>query len=198
MKKSLLLASVAASLFVSQADAMELKPYVGLDYSYSKASTNDIIVEQALVPSKLYEDTYNSVVVSVGTKLHQNFGLEAFYQKSGEEKGTQAVFVSGGSPIATDKIETSFDAYGLDAQGYLSVAKGIELIGSLGLAQYDFEMKGFGKKASDDKIGYRLGAGAQYNFNENFAIRGMARYIILDSDAVDDMTEFTLGLRYTF
>lgn len=198
MKKSLLLASVAASLFVSQADAMELKPYVGLDYSYSKASTNDIIVEQALVPSKLYEDTYNSVVVSVGTKLHQNFGLEAFYQKSGEEKGTQAVFVSGGSPIATDKIETSFDAYGLDAQGYLPLNKKVDLIGSLGLGQYDFEIKGFGYKESEDELGYRLGAGAQYNFNENIAIRGMIRHVLIDSDAVDDITEFSAGVRYTF
>lgn len=197
MKKTLLLAGVA-SLFAMNVNAVEFKPYVGIDYTYSQASTNDVVVEGVSVPSELYEDTFNSFVLNVGAKLNKNFGFEAFYQKSSKEEGQITTLVIGGTPVATDKIETSFDAFGLDAQGFLPVNEKFELIGSVGLGKYDFEMKGFGTEASEDEIGYRLSAGAQYNINENFALRGMARYVIIDSDAVDDMTEFSIGARYTF
>lgn len=198
MKKSLLLAGVALSLFAVNANAIEFKPYVGLDYSYTKASTNDVIVEDALVPSELYENKFNSITLNIGAKLHKNFGIEAFYQKSSEEKGEASTLYVDDAPIATDNIKTSFDAFGLDVQGYLPVNENVELIGSLGLGKYDFEMKGFGVKANEDEIGYRLGGGVQYNINEHFAFRGMARYVVLDSDAVDDVTELSAGLRYSF
>ena len=198
MKKSLLLAGIAASIFSTSANAIELKPYVGLDYSYSKASTNDIVVEGVQVPNNLFEDSFNSLSVNLGTKFNKNFGIEAFYQKSDEEKGEMSALSIAGHPIATDRLETSFEAYGIDAQGYLPLNKKVDLIGSLGLGQYDFEIKGFGYKESEDELGYRLGAGAQYNFNENIAIRGMIRHVLIDSDAVDDITEFSAGVRYTF
>ncbi len=198
MKKSLLLASVAASLFAVNANAIDFKPYVGLDYSYTKASTNDVVVENVYVPSEFYEDTFNSFSINTGVKLNKNFGLEIFYQKSATEEGKTSTLIIGGTPLATDKIETSFDAFGLDAQGYLPINDKFDLIGSIGLGKYDFEMKGFGTKASEDEVGYRLGIGAQYNINENFALRGMARYIIIDGNAVNDMTEFSAGIRYSF
>lgn len=198
MKKNLFLASVAVSLFAINANAIEFKPYIGLDYSYVKASTNDIIVAGVSLPSEFYEDSFHSAIFNAGAKLHKNFGLEAFYQKSTKEDGKNAMLVIGGVPVGTDKIETSFDAYGLDLQGYLPVNEQFEFIGSAGLGQYKFKMKGFGYTAKDDETGYRLGLGAQYNINEHFALRGMAKYNIIDSDAVDDIKEFSVGLRYSF
>jgi len=198
MKKTLLLAGVAGTLFTLNANAMDLKPYVGLDYSYVKASTNNIVVEDVLVSSEFYEDSFHSAVVNAGIKLHKNVGLEAFYQKSSKEDGKLASLNIGGTTVGTDKLETSFDAYGLDLQGYLPLNENIELIGSAGLGQYKFKMKGFGYTAKDDETGYRLGLGTQYNINEHFALRGMIRYNIIDSDAVDDIKEFSLGIRYNF
>ncbi|MDD7313156.1 MAG: porin family protein [bacterium] len=198
MKKTLLLVSVATSLFAINANAIEFKPYIGLDYAYSKASTDDVVVEGVAVPSEYYEDNFHSAIINAGAKLHKNFGLEAFYQKSTKEEGNLSTLVIGGVPIATDKIETSFNAYGLDLQGYLPIQENFELVGSLGIGQYKFKMKGFGYTAKDDDVGYRLGAGAQYNINENFALRGMVRYNIIDSDAVDDIKELSIGLRYNF
>ena len=51
---------------------------------------------------------------------------------------------------------------------------------------------------SDDNVGYRFGAGAQYNITGHWALRGMVRYVVLDSEYIDDMLEFSLGMRYTF
>ena len=51
----------------------------------------------------------------------------------------------------------------------------------------------------DDKgMGYRLGAGAQYNFNDNIAARAMVRYVDTDIDGLDNIVDLTLGIRYTF
>lgn len=198
MKKSLLLASVALSMFATNANAIEFKPYVGLDYSYTEASTNDVVVEDVLIPSDFYENTFNSFAINLGTKLNKNFGLEAFYQKSDSKEGEEISLMVNDTPIASDKIETSFEAFGVDVQGYLPISEKIELVGSVGIGKYEFEMDGFGKNVSENEIGYRLGGGVQYNMNEHFALRGVARYVILDSEAVDGMTEFSAGVRYTF
>lgn len=47
-------------------------------------------------------------------------------------------------------------------------------------------------------MGYRLGAGAQYNFNDNIAARAMVRYVDTDIDGLDNIVDLTLGIRYTF
>lgn len=63
MKKTLLLAGVA-SLFAFNAQALDVKPYVGVDYVYSKA---DLVSDD-------FDDQWNAYAVSVGTKLNKNFG----------------------------------------------------------------------------------------------------------------------------
>ena len=52
-----------------------------------------------------------------------------------------------------------------------------------------------------DNWGVRLGLGLQYNITDNVAINGMARYIKIDDssdDVVEDMTELSVGARYSF
>ena len=48
--------------------------------------------------------------------------------------------------------------------------------------------------------GYRLGAGAEYNVNDNIAVRALARYTKLDNriDYSNDMMEYSIGARYNF
>ena len=48
------------------------------------------------------------------------------------------------------------------------------------------------------KVGDRVGGGAQYIITGHWALRGMVRYVVLDSEYIDDMLEFSLGMRYTF
>ena len=191
MKKTLLLAGVA-SLFAMNVNAVEFKPYVGLDYVYSDAGMKDNLDE-------LYESKYNSFKFDLGAKLNKNFGLEFFYQQSGEEDKNFDI----GAPL---EVSTKFKAYGVDAIGYLPLTDKLEGLGSIGFAKYDFEAEynviGYGKDTKDeDNLGMRFGLGLQYNITDNVAVNGMARYIKLndsDDDAIEDITEFSVGARYTF
>ena len=197
MKKSLLLAGIAVSLLPINANAIELKPYVGLDYVYSNASTNDFVVQDVLVGKDLYENKFNSVNINVGASVNNYFDIEAFYQNSAKEKGDE-LYLFDSSNFYTDKIETSFYAYGIDTIGHLPVKEKFSAIASLGLGMYEFEMSGFGMTVKKDGIGVRLGAGIQYDINKHFAFRGMARHVFLNMNSVDNMTEFSFGLKYNF
>lgn len=187
MKKTLLLAGVAA-LVATSANAADLKPYVGLDYVYSDANYD-------FDGDDFWENKLHSLNVNAGTKLNKNFGIEAFYQQSGDEKGDLVQNMTTG---IQGKTKASFDAYGADITGYVPVAQNTEVFGALGLGMYDAEIKAPGLKESDDGLGVRIGAGVMYNFNEHFAVRGLLRYVNTDIDGLDDLTEFSAGVRYTF
>ena len=75
------------------------------------------------------------------------------------------------------------------------------MIGTAGLAYYDFKGKEEGGKTNGDGMwGYRLGAGAEYNVTDNVAVRALARYTKLDQRAAysNDMMEYSIGARYNF
>ena len=190
MTKSLLYAGVVACVFAFSANAteFEIKPYVGLDYVYSMSDIEKIDGVNA------FEEDLNALALSVGAKLHQNFGIEMFYQKSeeGEKK-----FVNG-------KTKDEYQAYGLDVLGYLPVTEKLDLIGSLGIGYYDVDIKAktnspaISADGDDQGAGYRLGLGAQYNFTENWGARLMARYVDIDIDGIDNMVDLTAGVRYSF
>lgn len=174
MKKTLLLASAAvvAMGFNAAEASMNVTPYVGLDYVYSN-------MDMKHGNSHRLEDKFNSLSANVGAKFHPNFGIEAYYQQSDTEKkhGNQSRFFS----------------YGADLTGYLPVTQNLELIGSLGIGQYEFRAGG-----SEDDLGYRIGLGAQYNLSQNWAVRGIVREVFLDKDVMGDTTEFSAGIRYSF
>ena len=185
MKKTLLLAGVAC-LFSVSANAMdvakEFRPYIGLDYVYSHADYKDLVLE----PKK----SYNSGMVSVGTWISPYASLEAFFQQSAEVKSHNGTI---------DHIKTKFYACGLDAYGYLPLGcDGFNLLGSLGLANYNMKVKYH--QGSDDKqrMGYRVGIGAQYDFTEHFAARVVGRYSFIGAKHLDNLMEVTAGIRYTF
>ncbi len=193
MKRTLLLASIA-SIFAFNAQALDVKPYVGLDYVRSDMDL-DVKLEGENV-SRYLEDNLNAFAVSAGAKINNNFGLEAFYQQSEDGEKTVGFL---------EKTETNYKAYGVDFIGYLPLGceNKLELLGAIGIGQYDAEAKYkvAGLKAlnlDDDGLGVRLGAGAQYNFNEHFAARVMARYVDTDVDGLDNMVDLTAGVRYTF
>ena len=186
MKKALLLAGVA-SLFATAANA-EIKPYIGLDGNYSS-------LDWAYNFENLVEDDYQSVSLVAGAKVVRNFGLEAFYQLSGGEKNS----ISDRQQSAF--FHSRFTAYGLDALGYLPLGcEGkVELIAGAGIGEYTFKIRrvDYGSM-KDHSTGYRLNAGAQYNINENWSLRGMYHHVYTQKSWVDAIDEFSVGIRYNF
>ncbi len=185
MKKTLLLAGVAC-LFSVSANAMDLsrefRPYIGLDYVYSHADYKDMVKE----PKK----SYNSGAINVGTWITPYASLEAFFQQSAKTKSHK------GTP---DQVRTEFYAYGLDAYGYLPIGcDGFNLLGSLGLANYNVKAKYIHGSEDKQRVGYRVGIGAQYDFTEHLAARVVGRYSFIGAKHLDNLMEVTAGIRYSF
>ncbi|MBR1605098.1 MAG: porin family protein [Alphaproteobacteria bacterium] len=189
--KGMLLTGAAMLAMANVADAMEIHPYVGLDYVYSKA---DYKSDRAGW-DKALEDQYNSAAINLGMRPSQYFSLEGFFQQSAEAKGSKML----SEELGVNRLKSEFYAYGLDAYGYMPVGcDGWNLLGTVGLANYNFKIKdAFG---SNDKnhMGYRAGLGIQYDMNEHWAMRVVGRYSYIDSKMLDNLMEATAGIRYSF
>ncbi len=167
----------------SQDDNNRIRPYIGIDAIHTEASMPNELEEVGV------SDSYDSLAGVIGIKFNKNFGTEIFYQQSGKED--VGIFLQ-----ATD-ITTQFDAYGIDFQGYLPLSQELEILASLGFAQYNYSVEFNGAEYEDDTIGLRMGIGAQYNLTEHIALRGMLRYTHMsDDEYIKGITEFSLGLRF--
>lgn len=188
-KKSILLAG-AAILLAGTAQATEINPYLGVDYVYSHA---DYKSKHANWDKSLEKD-YNSGAVNLGMRPSQYFSLEGFFQQSAKEKGAR-IYDTG----SIDRIKSEFYAFGADAYGYMPVGcDGFSLLGTLGLANYNFKVKTDTGSDDTNRMGYRAGLGMQYDMNEAWAMRVVARYSYIDSKVLDNLQEITAGIRYTF
>ena len=181
MKRTLLLAGVAC-LFAANANA-ELTPYVGADYNYDMWKM-DRAAKEVLV------DHSHSGSLVAGTKFNKWTGVEAFYQLSRQNSNTKAGV----------KYHNRLQAYGVDALGYLPLGceNKYELLAGLGIGEYEVKVR---ENKSADKfegVGYRLTAGAQYNIDNNWSVRGTYRHVFVDKTFLNDLDEVSLGLRYNF
>ena len=170
-----------------------MRPYVGLDYVYTSMEWKDD------ADSFLLSDSLNSFSVSGGIKFNKYIGGELFFQQSGDE--TETAF-SG----AYYKTKLNYMAVGLDIIGYLPAGKNFNFLGTVGAGYYKFRLKGYeadngyvySLKESKDKLGYRIGLGMQYDVNENLSLRAVTRYSDPDIDYIDNLWEFSFGVRMTF
>ncbi|MDR1694058.1 MAG: porin family protein [Lactobacillaceae bacterium] len=186
MKKtvSALMIAVSAAAFAANANAnnMEFKPYVGIDYNHVRDNVKHV------------RPYYNSASINVGSMYNKYFGTELFYQYSAEYR--KLVDASGDGRLKSD-----FQAYGIDLMGYLPYCDVYNFIGTVGYGQYRFDSKFGGAHGTlrDHGDGYRIGAGAMYDLNSNMSVRGLVRYIEFDKiDGNDHAIEYSLGLRYSF
>ena len=174
MKKTLLL-SGAACLLALNVQASNFLPYVGIDYNYAlvnhDAQTDGIMSGHA-----------NSATLSVGSKIAPFMGVEAFYGLSKKEHKTN--------------YRTQIQSYGADILGYLPFGcyDEFELIGAAGAGWYTAKFD----KDQDSGWGYRLGAGLQYNISDHWSARVMYRHVWIDKNVIDDLDEFSIGVRYHF
>ncbi|MBQ8436467.1 MAG: porin family protein [Alphaproteobacteria bacterium] len=175
MNKTLLLAS-AATLIAFNANAADIKPYVGADIGYSHAELYE--------PWNIFDDNFVIGSFNVGTKISDYFGLETSVQTSAKTESYG--------------IDLSYNSYGIDAFGYLPVNNNVELFASAGVGFYEFEAEGYGYSLSEEETALRVGLGAQYNINDNWGIRGMLKHAFVDSYSVDNITELSAGVRYSF
>lgn len=175
-----------------------LKPYVGIDYSYNIVDWGDDEDGEPL--DNFYADKFHAGSVSVGAKIHDNFGLEAYYKKSATAKKSDTYYG------VAFKTEGELQSFGVDALFYssrLGYDNRVELIGSVGVAWYEIKEKvyvpGFGSEnEKDSHVGFRAGAGLQYYLQDNLALRFMGRYNYTGIDDAENIFELTAGVRFYF
>ena len=178
-KNIALLSAVSALILSSNVNALEFRPYVGVQYNYTEVDAEEV------------KPDMNSYSVVVGTEYNKYFGTEIFYQNSDKSNDM----------IENTKIKSDFEAYGLDAYTYLPLGcdRVWSVFATAGIANYDSDSSSVNGKESDNGLGYRLGAGIQYSVTNNIAVRALARKIWADKlENVDDMKEFSLGVKYIF
>ncbi len=156
------------------------------------------------------EDAYSAITLSAGVKVNNQISLTGFYQFSSEEDKTTYAYL-GYDNYLYEKTTGSFKAYGVDASVYLPVSEKVNFIASAGVGYYDFSVD-FKDSFSDgsyawgtyeeDHIGLRFGIGAEVKLAEHIALTGNVRYVFLDydddTDYIENLAEFGLGVRFYF
>jgi len=194
------LLSVALASGVASAD-FNPKFYVGAGVDYAKYGLHDNAALLKAAGVKIKDKGMGLVAPILGVKFNENFGLEAGYSFN------KKISVEG---VEIFKVRNAY----LDLMGYMPVADQIELIGGVGIGRL-MAKKGTALKNVEDlkvknSFGWRLKAGAQYNFNNNIGIRALVGYQsagtrLKDSDSGDtsekiikSMASIGLAATYTF
>ncbi len=180
-KNIALLAAVSVFALTNSVNALEFRPYVGAQYNVTH--DNNKIVDTNV--------NLHSYSVFVGTEYNKYFGTEVFYQNSNKWHKV----------VEGNKVKADFDAYGLDAYGYLPLGcdQVIAPFVTAGIANYDFDYATTGAKGEDNGLGYRLGGGIQYHITNNIAVRALGRYVWTNKlEGTDHFSEFSVGAKYVF
>ena len=178
-KNIALLAAVSFLALSANANALEFRPYVGVQYNYTEVDAEEV------------KPDMNSYSIVIGTEYNRYFSTEVFYQNSDKSN----------DKIDGIKIKSDFAAYGLDAYAYLPLGcdRVWSVFATAGIANYDSDTTSVNGKSEDNGLGYRIGAGIQYSITNDLAVRAIARHIWADKlEDVDDMKEFSLGVKYAF
>lgn len=195
MKKIGLLAA-ALCLFSANAGAAVISPYIGADYNYSSLNFGH-------ESEDFYADNFNSLGVVAGVKLLSFLSVEGFYQQSENKDNTVRNHFVEGDEFST---KLKLKSYGVDLVGDVLNLGIVEILSSVGYGYYDADVtntvniNGVGGRRSfnEEGNGLRLGIGGQINPLPSLGIRAMFRYTVTDMDAVKNMKEVTVGVRYYF
>ena len=204
------------------------KYYIGMDYNLSKQQAvsskytfDDIRFASAPVtvsPENIVDDQ-DSLSFILGARFTKYIGLEAFYISSYKDNTVSELDNTTLNAYPTghymmNQYMTSFDAVGIDLIGYLPMSTYFDFIGSIGMAQYNFENEAtfmifkddfehlveapIHKKFDEKKWGLRFAAGGQLNIAEGVALRAMYRYTSIKGNFIDEIKEFSVGVRFLF
>ena len=208
MKKMLLLAGVATTMFAINANALEWNPYISGKLGFSKIDTDYKWTDSAGGESYSQDDTIAGISIAAGLSMPVVFGAvrtELEYRQNDDAEDKIA-----------NLIETSVETQSLMLNAYVDFDTGTKLTpyigGGIGYAKVEGTMKEplYGNEASmdDNNFAWQLGVGASYNITKNMAVDAGYRYIDFgdfsetsadEKDTLDvTANEFYIGARYTF
>lgn len=208
----------------AQRKSAEVKHFsIGLDYVGSSFGMTDksVTLHSPLTGGADYtgkvddlDNKHSSLSGNIGWRPWRYLGFEAFYQKSLENSDVVYRESYAGYPkFAQVEYDLKSQAYGIDAIGYIPLSSWFELLATAGVANYDItgelKFKGYDlstanpyssntTKLDENKVAFRYGGGAQIWLSQRLAFRAMYRYTTIGGTFYDDISEFSLGVRYNF
>lgn len=167
------------------------KPYIGIDFGVNIA---DYSYQTDL------DNIYYSISANTGAIIGHNFGFELFFSQSSTNNLEHI------SETESHNHEFYYQAFGFDISAYCNISKAFEFLTSFGVANYKTynktEIIGYQTEAenySENDITTRFGIGILYKFPGNH-ISGIFqyKYTPINNELINIMSEFSLGIRYTF
>ena len=200
MKKTIQAALALTVLACGTASAAET--YVGLQYIRSESSCQgfrDGVAPLGLSASCKEND--NGYRISGGIYLTEIFGIEVGYQDAGEGKAD--AFAANGAYALT--LTAPLKAFDLLGTARFKLANDIALVGRIGAARWDYEVKsnvgGFGASKEDTTLTYGVGAEWKWVTVGYDVIRDVGQANTLNPTAPDikqDIKRVSIGLKYRF
>lgn len=183
-----------------------VRPYLGLEGAFGTTEYGNEIDKE------LFSKATKRMGIFAGLQFNQYVGLEAFYHIGNTKEKTISETITDYTSMKL-KDTANFNAYGLDLMGYIPVGKAVDIVLGLGYGWYDFKGKvdlniynssveenyEIKFKGKDKSEAVRFTLGTQFLLNDNWAVRLLGRYADFSSDdAVKNIMEISLGLRYMF
>ena len=168
------------------------KPYIGVNGGINFMDYNLSID---------LDDIYYSATLNAGARIGTNFGAEFFFSHSSTNKLERVYELSAANH------EIYYMIYGFDIYGYYGLTREFDFFTTFGVANYKlYDKTTFispfqesSEKLSDNNVSTRLGIGLSYKFPGNH-ISAILRfnYTPLGNELIQNMSEFSFGMRYTF
>ncbi len=212
MNKMLLLAGVAAVLVASNANAVELNPYVSAKLTYSDMTYDN--TDRGAAGS--YKDDLSdkvwgaSVAAGVSTKVAGG-AVRTELEYNWNDTAEDGILVG----FQGDKGKVELDSQSIFLNAYYDIDTGTKFTpyigGGIGYAKNEVSLSSSGLNISKDdtNFAWQLGAGVAYAVNDNVSVDFGYRYTDMDeidvvipsgstSTVETDSHELYLGARYTF
>ncbi len=221
MKKTLLLAGVAGTLFALNANAAGLSPYVGIKAVYTDVDANLAYSDEGVSEKYNIGDKGLGGALAIGAKADLPYGsirAELEYSKKADSKKSYTEFYG-------DKYSTKIETQTYMINAYYDFDTGTKItpyvMGGIGYAKLkakdQYWSEEYGKSLlNKTKFAWQIGAGASYNINNHLSVDAGYRYIdygnAAASETVDlggdefetekldikSANEIYLGMRYNF
>ena len=168
------------------------KPYVGINAGFNVANYT--------IQSDL-DNEFISATINAGARIGSNFGVELFFSHT--STNTLDYIYN----YYTINHELYLQSFGFNIYGYYGITKEFDFFTTFGVANYHIQntfdyFDGFTQQQENMKfnnVSTRLGIGLMYTFpGDNVSILAQYQYMPINTTFVNNMSEFSVGARYTF
>lgn len=167
------------------------KPYIGVDFGINIADYN---YETDL------DNIYYSFSANAGAKIGRNFGFELFFEQSSENNLEYI------NETQSHNHEYYYQAFGFDIFAYYSITREFDFFTSFGVGNYitynQHDCVGIineETRTKENDVTTRFGIGIMYTFPGD-KVSGILQYqyIPLNNELINTMSDFSIGIRYSF